>query len=148
MPPLVNKTINPIDKHFGMRLRARRGMMGMSQEKLGETLGVSFQQVQKYERGVNRISAASLYFIAQALETSVGFFYEGLPIASPSPTGFSELGGDSYIADIISTPEGMRLYKCFGQIQDSRVRRAILALVDSLSRISATKERPDPEAVD
>src|SRR3979411_672531 len=104
---------NPIDKHVGSRLRMRRRMLGMSQEKLGEAFGLTFQQVQKYEKGVNRMGASRLQQAAQILDVSVPFFFEGAPgghkmgEGAPSPT---------YVNEFVSSEDGMRLIKAFIRI--------------------------------
>lgn len=126
---------NPIDAHVGTRVRLRRMLLGMSQEKLGEHLGLTFQQVQKYEKGVNRIGASRLFDLARVLGVPVQFFYDEAPAelseASLAP-GFAEKPAESYVIEFLSTREGMDLNKAFVQITDPRVRRAVVELVRAL----------------
>jgi transcriptional regulator with XRE-family HTH domain len=128
---------NPIDVHVGSRVRLRRMLLGISQEKLGERLGLTFQQVQKYEKGVNRIGASRLFDLSTVLGVPISFFYEDAPAAEarvqPIP-GFAETqsGTDSSILEFLSTREGLELNKAFSRIQDVKTRRAILELVRAL----------------
>ena len=122
---------SPIDIHVGSRVRMRRKMVGISQEKLGEALGLTFQQIQKYEKGINRMGASRLQQAADILGVSVPFFFEGgtnspfeLAGSAPSP---------SYIDDFVSSAEGLRLAKAFTQIPRSAVRLRIVALVRELA---------------
>lgn len=126
---------NPIDAHVGTRVRLRRMLLGMSQEKLGEHLGLTFQQVQKYEKGVNRIGASRLFDLARVLGVPVQFFYDEAPAelmdATPAP-GFSERPAESYVIEFLSTREGLELNKAFVKIADARVRRSVVELVRAL----------------
>lgn len=128
---------NPIDIHVGGRVRLRRMLLGMSQEKLGEHLGLTFQQVQKYEKGINRIGASRLFDLAQVLGVPVSFFYEEAPLggapSSASAVGFAERPAETYVVDFLSTREGLDLNKAFVRITDPRVRRSIVELVRSLA---------------
>ncbi|MDX2287463.1 MAG: helix-turn-helix transcriptional regulator [Hyphomicrobiaceae bacterium] len=125
---------NPIDIHVGSRVRLRRMLLGMSQEKLGEHLGLTFQQVQKYEKGVNRIGASRLFDLSQVLGVPVQFFYEEVPGPSTGDgMSFAERSGDSYVFDFLSSREGLELNKAFVRVADPRVRRAIVDLVRSLA---------------
>jgi transcriptional regulator with XRE-family HTH domain len=124
------KTPNPIDKHVGSRLRMRRMMLGMSQEKLGEAFGLTFQQVQKYERGMNRMGASRLQHAAQILGVSVPFFFEG------APGGHNEDGdtiSPAYIDDFVSSEDGLRLIKAFARIARPAVRHRIVNLVHEIA---------------
>ena len=128
---------NPIDTHVGSRVRLRRMLLGISQEKLGERLGLTFQQVQKYEKGVNRIGASRLFDLSTVLGVPISFFYEDAPAGEarvqPIP-GFAESpAADSNILEFLSTREGLELNKAFARIQDPKSRRAILDLVRSLA---------------
>jgi transcriptional regulator with XRE-family HTH domain len=127
---------NPIDAHVGTRVRLRRMLLGMSQEKLGEHLGLTFQQVQKYEKGVNRIGASRLFDLSRVLGVPVQFFYDEAPAdlidGSPSP-GFAERPTESYVVEFLSTREGLELNKAFVKIADPHVRRAVVELVRSLA---------------
>lgn len=122
---------NPVDVHVGTRMRMRRMMLSVSQEKLGEALGVSFQQIQKYEKGTNRIGAGRLQDIATHLEVPISYFYDDMP-GSERTDGFSEVGV-SYVSDLLVLPEGMELTRAFLQIKDANVRRRIVELVKSIS---------------
>src|SRR5258708_38529595 len=99
----------------------RRVLLGMSQEKLGEALGLTFQQVQKYEKGTNRIGASRLQQISKALEVPPSFFFDGLPTGDTQSIGFSE-SGSSHVVKFLSTTEGIQLNKAFARIRDARVR--------------------------
>ena len=127
------KIPNPIDKHVGARVRMRRLMVGMSQGKLGEALDVTFQQVQKYEKGANRIGASRLQQLARVLEVPPAFFFDGAPSGDGSAVGFAESNGSSHTADFVLTSEGLQLNRAFAAIRDPKVRKRILDLVESLS---------------
>ena len=127
------KTPNPIDKHVGARLRMRRLMVGMSQGKLGEALEVTFQQIQKYEKGANRIGASRLQQLARVLNVPPAFFFEGAPVSDPGKLAFAEPDDSSYVVDFLSTSEGLQLNRAFAQIRDPKVRKRVLDLVAALS---------------
>jgi transcriptional regulator with XRE-family HTH domain len=128
---------NLIDTHVGARLRLRRMLLGMSQEKLGESLGLTFQQVQKYEKGVNRVGASRLFDLAQVLGVPVQYFYDELDPGSVDSNnmarGFGERSTDTYVVDFLGTREGLELNKAFTKVSDPKVRRAIIDLVRSLA---------------
>jgi transcriptional regulator with XRE-family HTH domain len=127
---------NPIDVHVGSRVRFRRMLLGMSQERLGEKLGLTFQQIQKYEKGINRIGASRLFDLAQVLGVPVQFFYEEAPAAEPSqlvPDGFAERSADNSIVEFLRSRDGLELNKAFVRISDAKARRAIVDLVRSLA---------------
>jgi transcriptional regulator with XRE-family HTH domain len=111
----------------------RRMMVGMSQEKLGEACGVTFQQVQKYEKGTNRIGASRLQQISTILGVSVSFFFEGAPGEEAGKAGLSDSGSSAYVVDFLSTTEGLQLNKAFVRIKDPKVRRRVVDLVATLS---------------
>ena len=123
------RAANAIDKNVGQRVRSRRLEIGMSQEKLAEILGVTFQQVQKYEKGVNRIAVSRLFDIANALEMTPGRFFEGLAPATP---GVAE-NRTEYVADALATPEGAQLMALFASIKSQKVRRRVVDLVRTLA---------------
>lgn len=127
------KAPNPIDIHVGSRVRLRRMMLGMSQEKLGESLGITFQQIQKYEKGTNRIGASRLQHIATILKVPVSFFFEDAPGAPAEAGGFAEAQPTSYVVDFLSSSEGLSLNKAFVRIEDPKVRRKIVDLVRVLA---------------
>jgi transcriptional regulator with XRE-family HTH domain len=126
---------HPIDRHVGLRIRMRRKELGISQEKLAEALGLTFQQVQKYERAANRVSASKLWEVAWALQTNVAYFYEGL---SDAPASVSVGLLVNSAQDFLLTSEGMEVATLFPKIRSPRVRRRIVELI----RILAT---PDVE---
>src|SRR3989304_6941124 len=107
------KSPNPIDKHVGARVRMRRMMISMSQEKLGDKLGITFQQIQKYEKGTNRIGASRLQQIALVLGVPVAFFFEGAPIPEGSPKGLGESPSPAYVSDFLAPSDGLALTKSF-----------------------------------
>src|ERR1700710_1334755 len=115
---MSTKAPNPVDKYVGSRVRMRRIMLGMSQEKLGEALGLTFQQVQKYEKGTNRIGASRLQQIADILHVPVAFLFEGAPSSSSNADGFVE-PAPTYVADFLATSEGLALTRAFTHIADA-----------------------------
>ena len=128
---------NPMDAHVGSRVRLRRMLLGMSQEKLGEHLGLTFQQVQKYEKGINRIGASRLFDLSHVLGVPVQFFYDEAPPGTHSHgqpvMGFADQPGESYVVEFLGSRDGMELNKAFARIKDQRVRRTIVDLVRSLA---------------
>ncbi|WEX09257.1 helix-turn-helix domain-containing protein [Chelativorans sp. AA-79] len=134
------KRPNPIDVHVGSRIRLRRNMLGVSQEKLGESLGITFQQIQKYEKGTNRVGASRLQAIASILNAPVSFFFEGAPSDDKEGgAGFSE-EGSTYVADFLSSSEGIQLNRAFVRIADPKVRRRVLDLVKALAADTAASD--------
>lgn len=131
---IAKKAPNPTDKHVGARVRMRRMMLGMSQEKLGNALDLTFQQVQKYEKGANRIGASRLQQIAHILQVSVSFFFEGAPsVPGYQPTGMSEAPSPAYVSDFLATSDGLSLTKAFMRIKDAKLRRRIVDLVEQIA---------------
>jgi transcriptional regulator with XRE-family HTH domain len=131
---MVKKVPNPIDVHVGSRVRLRRMLVGMSQEKLGDMLGLTFQQVQKYEKGANRVGASRLYQISQILGVPVQFFFDDLPGgAAGGAPGFADGDQTPYVMDFVSSSEGLQLNRAFARIDNSAVRKKLLELVKSLS---------------
>ena len=128
----VERSPNPVDLHVGARIRMRRKVLGVSQEKLAEELCLTFQQVQKYERGANRVSASKLYEIARALSSPVSYFFEGLSDPATSPKAADEDRADASMHTFLMTPEGLELAAVFPKIKRSRVRRRLLDLVRSM----------------
>ena len=121
---------NPIDRHVGLRIRMRRKELGISQERLAESIGLTFQQVQKYERAANRVSASKLWEMSRALNTTIAYFYEGLS-DTPEPVGSNQ--PRETVQDFLMTPEGLELASSFPRIAHGRVRRKILDLVRVMS---------------
>lgn len=131
---MAKKAPNPIDKHVGARVRMRRMMLSMSQEKLGNSLGLTFQQVQKYEKGTNRIGASRLQQISHILQVPVAFFFEGAPSVGGSRSdGMSEAPSPAYVSDFLATSDGLALTKAFMRISDSKLRRRIVDLVEQIA---------------
>ncbi|MEA2894786.1 MAG: hypothetical protein QOJ84_401 [Bradyrhizobium sp.] len=127
MPP---KAPNPVDRHVGSRVRMRRIMLGMSQEKLGEGLGLTFQQIQKYEKGTNRIGASRIQHISEILQIPVSFLFEGSPGSSAGTDSFGEAPSPTYVADFLATAEGLALIRAFTRIPNIKLRRAIVDMVE------------------
>jgi len=131
-----SRRANPVDRHVGERVRMRRMLLGMSQERLGEQLGLTFQQVQKYEKGVNRIGASRLFDLAQVLAVPIQFFYENMPASmagGTAPPGFADRPEDAYVADFLSSRDSVELNKAFARIEDPRVRRSIVDMVRAIA---------------
>ena len=132
---ITKKIPNPIDRHVGSRVRMRRVLVGMSQEKLGEALSLTFQQVQKYEKGTNRIGASRLQQISRVLGVPVEYFFEGAPQSPDRLTanGFQEAVDTTYVADFLATNEGVQLNKAFVRIKDPKLRRKVVELVSAMA---------------
>lgn len=131
---MAKKAPNPIDRHVGSRVRMRRMMMNMSQEKLGDALGLTFQQVQKYEKGTNRIGASRLQQIAHILQVPVSFFFEGAPhVPGGHVAGMGEAPSPAYISDFLATSDGLSLTKAFMRIKSGKLRRRIVDLVEQIA---------------
>jgi transcriptional regulator with XRE-family HTH domain len=126
--------------HVGSRVRMRRLMLAMSQTDIADALGLTFQQVQKYEKGANRISASRLQHISQILQVPVPFFFEGAPTASAGPTAEAPADAHSpaYVRDFLATSEGLALVKAFVCIEDAKLRRAIVRLVEEITPETAS----------
>ena len=129
----TKKSPSPIDRHIGARIRARRTLIGMSQEKLGEALGLTFQQVQKYEKGTNRIGASRLQQISLILQVPVSFFFEGAPPPPGRPLGLGEAPSPAYVTDFLATTDGLALVKAFMRIENSKLRRRLVELVQEMA---------------
>lgn len=127
------KKPNPIDAHVGSRIRLRRNMLGMSQEKLGERLGITFQQIQKYEKGTNRVGASRLQAIASILDVAVSFFFEDAPGQAAPVAGFSEENSASFVVDFLNSAEGIQLNRAFARISNPLVRRKMIELVKAIA---------------
>jgi transcriptional regulator with XRE-family HTH domain len=130
---LSKKQANSVDAQVGSRVRLRRMLIGMSQEKLGELLGLTFQQVQKYEKGVNRIGAGRLFEVARILGVPIGYFYESVSGQLAGARGFSEKEDSQPVIEFVSSGEGLQLSLAFMRIKDAKVRKRVLDLVKSLS---------------
>lgn len=138
---MAKKQPSSVDAHVGSRVRLRRMLIGMSQEKLGEMLGLTFQQVQKYEKGANRIGASRLFDISSILGVPVSYFFDDLPSTDPAAirkaNGVAAAAGDvdagPYMMEFVSSAEGFQLVRAFTKITDPRVRKRMLELVKSLT---------------
>ena len=131
---MAGKKPNPVDAHVGSRVRLRRMLLGMSQERLGESMGLTFQQVQKYEKGVNRIGASRLFQISKILDVPVQFFFEEAPHADGGPgRGMAEADSETFILEFLNSREGLELNRAFVKIANSKVRKSVVDLVRALS---------------
>src|SRR5271169_5987417 len=132
---MSNRGPNPIDKHVSVRLRMRRLMLDMSQSYIADALGLTFQQLQKYEKGSNRISASRLQHLSQILQVPVPFFFEGAPAASGIPQaakGTADAPSPAYVTDFLATSDGLSLVKAFMCIGNPKLRRSIVRLVEEV----------------
>ncbi len=125
---------NPVDAHVGRQIRTRRKILGLSQERLAQDLKLTFQQVQKYERGANRVSASKLYEVARTLHAPIHYFFEGLadPAGDHQP-GVADAGSDQFVHDFLMTPEGLDIAEHFPRIRSAKARRKLLELVRALA---------------
>jgi transcriptional regulator with XRE-family HTH domain len=126
---MAKKRADAIDKQVGVRVRMRRLMLGMPQQKLAAGLGISFQQVQKYEKGSNRIGASRLRRLAEILRVPVSFFFDDLPVP-----GRKQALLPSYVADFLASADGLAVAEAFVRIRDKRQRRCIVILVEAMAR--------------
>jgi transcriptional regulator with XRE-family HTH domain len=129
---MATKVPNPTDNYVGSRVRMRRLMLGMSQGALAGQLGLTFQQVQKYEKGTNRISASRLQAMSYILQVPVSFFFDG----APQPAGTSQRSGEApflaYVSDFLAEADGLKLVRAFMQISDAKLRRSLVRLVEEI----------------
>ncbi|MFC5757148.1 helix-turn-helix domain-containing protein [Rhizobium sp. GCM10022189] len=132
------KTPNAIDTYVGMRVRRRRQLLGMSQERLAEQIGVTFQQVQKYEKGINRIGASRLQKIAEVLRTSPAFFFEQDDSQAPSLAGLDLTVPADPVAEFLRSKEGLVLNRAFMKIEDRRIRETIISLVKAMAQTESS----------
>ena len=127
---MAKKVPNPIDVHVGNRVRIRRLELGISQEKLGDALGLTFQQVQKYEKATNRISASRLQHVSRILQVAIAYFFEGSPGQLKAKGNAPSL---AYVSDFMATTDGLTLAKAFTQIKNASVRHHIVKLVNEIA---------------
>lgn len=134
-----SRSPNPIDVHVGRRVRQRRKALGVTQERLAADLGLTFQQVQKYERGANRISASKLYEIAASLSAPVAYFFDGLadPATAKETDGFSQPASEQFVNAFLMSAEGLELAELFTQIKRARLRRRVVDLVRAMAEDEA-----------
>lgn len=130
---MVRKSPNPTDKHVGSRVRTRRMTLGKSQTWLADAVGLTFQQIQKYEKGTNRIGSSRLQQFANLLDVSISFFFEGAPDASSRSTASAAGHSTAYVSKFVSSSEGLALIKAFMQIKDAKLRRGIANLVEQIA---------------
>jgi transcriptional regulator with XRE-family HTH domain len=137
---MAGKKPNPVDAHVGSRVRLRRMLLGMSQERLGESMGLTFQQVQKYEKGVNRIGASRLFQISKILDVPVQFFFEEAPYTGDGSAarGLAEPSSEAFILEFLNSREGLELNRAFVKIGDAKVRKSVVDLVRALSAGGST----------
>jgi transcriptional regulator with XRE-family HTH domain len=148
------KSPHPVDVYVGLRLRALRTQRRLSQTALADNLGITFQQIQKYERGANRISASKLLEMAEFLEVSIVYFFEGAPGSRHSQAGAPPMETDAY-GRLMRVDGGSRLAEHFPQIQSPGIRRAILKVVTTLSQSEPARRDlnsvevpgPDPQGL-
>jgi transcriptional regulator with XRE-family HTH domain len=129
---IAKKVPKPVDTYVGSRIRMRRMMIGMSQEKLGDAIGLTFQQVQKYEKGTNRVGASRLQQIASVLQVAPAFFFEGAPIAPGEKRVSSVAPVPNYVSEFLASVDGLALVKAFHRITRPRLRRSIVAFVEQI----------------
>lgn len=141
--PPVSKTgkPNPVDIHVGSRLRLRRTLLGLSQEKLGASVGLTFQQIQKYERGANRIGASRLYAFSRVLDVPVSFFFDEMPDeisgkSGKAKGGLSERIQEEFSADPLAKRETLELVRAYYRIESASVRKRLFELAKSLSAVN------------
>ena len=143
---MAKKAPNPIDKHVGSRVRMRRMMLAMSQEKLGDALGLTFQQVQKYERGVNRVGASRLFDLSRVLDVPISFFFDDMPESLASSygnqigrrtAGFSDMQ-DGFTDDALNRRETLELVRAYYRITDPAVRKRVFDLIKSMGPADAS----------
>lgn len=136
---------SPIDVHVGTRIRLRRTLLGMSQERLGEALGLTFQQVQKYERGVNRVGASRLFDLSRVLDVPISFFFDDMPenlAASFGGQSSRRSGGlpdaEAFPDDTLNRRETLELVRAYYRITDPNVRKRMFDLIKSMGPVEAT----------
>jgi transcriptional regulator with XRE-family HTH domain len=129
---MAKKVPNPVDVYVGSRIRMRRNMLAMSQESLATSIRLTFQQVQKYEKGVNRVGASRLQQIATALQVPPSFFFEGVS-GTPGETGAGSAPSPNYVSEFLSTTDGLALVKAFARIGNAKLRRTIVELVQQIT---------------
>lgn len=144
---------NPIDVHVGKRIRLRRTLLGMSQEKLGEAIGLTFQQTQKYERGANRVGASRLYDLSQALDVPIAYFFDDMPdeVTRSSPRQISGATSDPAIDqehDPMTKRETLELVRAYYRVTNPAVRRRVFELTKSLSAPIGDDAEPDQLAAE
>ena len=135
---MPRKSNSELDSYIGARLRMRRLMLGMSQEALGEKLSLTFQQIQKYEKGTNRVSASRLYELAQALDVPVQYFFDGISAEDEAVLheAIAEDANSPPFLDFVSSRQRIQLNSAFLQIGDRTMRRDVMAMIEGIARVS------------
>ena len=129
---MATRKPDPVDIEVGQRIKIQRLAAGLSQTELGESIGVTFQQVQKYEKGTNRIGASRLQQISQILQVPVSFFFEGAPQNEGRVGKDAEAPWPAYVSDFLANSDGLKLVRAFTQIGDAQLRRSLVRLVEEI----------------
>ncbi len=137
--------IGPIDVHVGARLRQRRTLLGMTQSKLGDAIGLTFQQVQKYERGMNRIGASRLFDLSRVLDVSIQYFFDDMPAAIAAVSPANKKRGrakkpPSYEPDPMHKRETLELVRAYYEIKDAEVRKRLRELTKALGAAASRSD--------
>jgi len=130
---------HPVDVHVGARVRLRRMILGMSQETLGKSLGLTFQQIQKYEKGVNRIGASRIFELSGLLSVPIQFFYDDFSNIIAAP-GLAEPDSGEAFMELVNSPEGVQLCRYFSEIKDPQVKKRVLDLVKTIASTEVDKK--------
>ncbi|MHA7870953.1 MAG: helix-turn-helix domain-containing protein [Hyphococcus sp.] len=130
---------HPVDQHVGSRVKLRRMILGMSQDALGKALGLTFQQIQKYEKGVNRIGASRLFELSELLDVPIQFFYDDYGAAPAAGSGFAEPDAAEAFMELVNSPEGVQLCRYFAEITDPKVKKRVLELVKTIAETEKSK---------
>ena len=135
---------HPTDVHVGSRVRLRRTMLGMTQEKLGAAINLTFQQVQKNEIGMNRIGSSRLFELSKVLDVPVSFFFDDMPPEvsgeqSNRPTGRPKAQGAVYKADTLANPETLKLVRAYSRIKSDKARKRIFELTKTIAKAGDTE---------
>jgi len=139
MPTISTKRAKPTDQHVGAQIRMRRLMLGMSQTTLGDAVGLTFQQIQKYEKGINRVSASRIQQFAEVLDVPLTFFFDGAPGADVQrgrKASAKSMAIPEYVTNFLTSREGQNIMKAFSQISD---RKLVRRIVDLAEEVAATK---------
>ena len=131
---MAKRSPDPVDRHVGARIRMRRLMLKISQTQLGDALGLSFQQLQKYEKGSNRVGASRLQHIASILQVPVSFFFEEVPVNRSEPAQISDAPSPESVTAFVSTTDGLKLIRALTNIKNTTLRRCIVQLVEHIAR--------------
>jgi transcriptional regulator with XRE-family HTH domain len=130
---MARRSIHPIDHYVGARIRMRRHMLDVTQAQLADALGLTFQQVQKYEKGSNRVSASKLQQISHILKVSVPFFFEGAPAVAGQPKGRTPAAVPIFVIEFLTSRDGLALARAYSRIEDPQTRRRVVALIEQIA---------------